>query len=637
MPKVEIGEKVFECPVGTKISDLIAQLPVPQDRVLAVRANGQLLDLSSEISRDSKLVPISFDTPEGKSIFWHSTSHLMAQAVKRLFPNVKLGIGPAIDEGFYYDFEVEKPFSDQDLEVIGAKMKELASANIPVSHRFLTQDETIKLFKQHNENYKLEILSEIPDEKISLYQQDDFTDLCLGPHVPRTGMIRAFKLLSVAGAYWKGDEHNKMLQRIYGISFPTQEELDAYAAKIEEAKKRDHRKLGTALELISIQEEAGAGLVFWHPKGATIRRVIEDYWKEIHIKNGYQLVITPHIFRGKLWHTSGHYDYYLDNMFTLPVEKEEYVIKPMNCPGHILIYKSKVHSYRDLPVRYAELGTVYRNERSGTLHGALRVRGITQDDAHIFCTPDQVEQEIFSIINLSMEILRTFGFNQFAIDLSVRDPNHREKYMGEDATWNMAEASLIAALKRAGLDYHRAEGEATFYGPKIDIKLFDSLGRQWQCPTIQFDFNLAHRFSIYYMGMDGGHHPTLLVHRTILGALERFFGILIEHYAGAFPVWLSPYQAIVLTVTDQQIVYGQNVLKLLSEQGIRATSNFANEKINYKIAEAERNKIPYMIIIGKREEANKAVSLRKRQKGDLGSMTIENVINQIEEDVRARS
>jgi threonyl-tRNA synthetase len=560
----------------------------------------------------------------------------MAQAVKKLFPNAKLGIGPAIEQGFYYDFDVEKPFTDEDLQIIEAKMKELVAADIPVKHRFLTREETLKMFKQRNENYKLEIISEIPDEKVSLYEQDDFTDLCLGPHVPKTGMIRAFKLLSVAGAYWKGDEHNKMLQRIYGIAFPTQEELDAYLAKVEEAKRRDHRKLGTALELISIQEEAGAGLVFWHPKGATVRRIIEDFWKDIHIKNGYELVITPHIFRGKLWHTSGHYDYYLDNMFTLPVEKEEYVLKPMNCPGHILIYKSKIHSYRDLPVRYAELGTVYRNERSGTLHGALRVRGITQDDAHIFCTPDQMVEEIFSIIKLSMEILRTFGFNRFAIDLSVRDPNHQEKYMGEDAAWDMAENSLVAALKRAELDYHRALGEATFYGPKIDIKLFDSLDREWQCPTIQFDFNLAHRFSIYYMGADGNHHPAFLVHRTILGALERFVGILIEHYAGALPVWLSPYQAILLTVTDQQNSYAEKIAKTLTEHGIRITSNFANEKINYKIAEAERNKIPYMLVIGKREEANNTVSLRKKGKGDLGSMTIENIIKQIEEDVLSR-
>ncbi len=631
-----IGEKVFECPNRTKISDLISQIPELKDKTLAVRSNGQLLDLSSEISQDSNLVPIGFDSPEGKSIFWHSSSHLMAQAVKKLFPDTKLGIGPAIEQGFYYDFDVEKPFSEEDLQTIEAKMKELVKADIPINHRFLTREETLKMFKHRNENYKLEIISEIQDEKISLYEQDDFTDLCLGPHVPKTGMIKAFKLLSVAGAYWKGDEHNKMLQRIYGIAFPTQEELDAYLAKIEEAKRRDHRKLGTSLELISIQEDAGAGLVFWHPKGATLRRIIEDYWKEVHIKNGYQLVITPHIFRGKLWHTSGHYDFYLDNMFTLPVEKEEYVLKPMNCPGHILIYKSKIHSYRDLPVRYAELGTVYRNERSGTLHGALRVRGITQDDAHIFCTPDQMVNEIFSIIKLSMEILRTFGFNQFAIDLSVRDPDHREKYMGEDAAWDMAENSLVSALKRAELDYHRALGEATFYGPKIDIKLFDSLGREWQCPTIQFDFNLAHRFSIYYMGVDGNHHPAFLVHRTILGALERFVGILIEHYAGALPVWLSPYQAILLTVTDQQNSYTEKIANILTEHGIRITSNLANEKINYKIAEAERNKIPYMLIIGKREEANNTVSLRKKGKGDLGSMTIENIIKQIEEDVQSR-
>ncbi|MFB0509776.1 MAG: threonine--tRNA ligase, partial [bacterium] len=535
-----------------------------------------------------------------------------------------------------YDFDVNQPFSDQDLQSIESKMKELVSADMPVLHKFLNKEETVSLFKKIDEDYKLEILTEIPDEKVSLYQQDDFVDLCLGPHIPRTGMIRAFKLLSVAGAYWKGDEHNKMLQRIYGISFPTQQELDDYLTKVEEAKRRDHRKLGPALELISIQEEAGAGLVFWHPRGATLRQVIEDYWREIHIKNGYQLVITPHIFRGKLWHTSGHYDYYLENMFTLPVEKEEYVLKPMNCPGHILIYKSKVHSYRDLPVRYAELGTVYRNERSGVLHGAFRVRGITQDDAHIFCTPEQMEDEIFSIIKLTVEILQTFGFNEFAVDLSVRDLGHKEKYMGDDASWEKAEASLISALNRAEMKYHRALGEATFYGPKIDIKLFDSLGREWQSPTIQFDFNLAHRFSIYYMGADGGRHPAFLVHRTILGALERFVGILIEHYAGAFPVWLSPNQAIILTVTDQEIVYAENILKLLTERGIRVTSNFANEKINYKISEAERNKIPYMVIIGKREQTNKNVALRKRGKGDLGNMTIENVINQIEEDVISR-
>ena len=636
MPKVEIGEKIFECPVRTKIVELISQIPELQNRVLAVRSNGQMLDLSSEIIQDLQLVPVLFDSPEGKSIFWHSSSHLMAQAVKRLFPDAKLGIGPAIDEGFYYDFDVNQPFSDQDLQSIESKMKELVSADIPVLHKFLNKEETVSLFKKIDEDYKLEILTEIPDEKVSLYQQDDFVDLCLGPHIPRTGMIRAFKLLSVAGAYWKGDEHNKMLQRIYGISFPTQQELDDYLTKVEEAKRRDHRKLGPALELISIQEEAGAGLVFWHPRGATLRQVIEDYWREIHIKNGYQLVITPHIFRGKLWHTSGHYDYYLENMFTLPVEKEEYVLKPMNCPGHILIYKSKVHSYRDLPVRYAELGTVYRNERSGVLHGAFRVRGITQDDAHIFCTPEQMEDEIFSIIKLTVEILQTFGFNEFAVDLSVRDLGHKEKYMGDDASWEKAEASLISALNRAEMKYHRALGEATFYGPKIDIKLFDSLGREWQSPTIQFDFNLAHRFSIYYMGADGGRHPAFLVHRTILGALERFVGILIEHYAGAFPVWLSPNQAIILTVTDQEIVYAENILNLLTERGIRVTSNFANEKINYKISEAERNKIPYMVIIGKREQTNKNVALRKRGKGDLGNMTIENVINQIEEDVISR-
>lgn len=631
MIKIKLGEKIINSKPGIKINELLKD-----DNIIAAKVNGQLVDLSTEIKEDAEITPITFYSSEGKSIFWHSTAHLMAHAVTILYPNVKLAIGPSIDEGFYYDFDLSQPLTEADLEKIESKMHELVDKKIPIIHRMISRTEIENLFRTKNEKYKLEILSELPDEQISIYEQDSFFDLCLGPHVPNTGVIKAFKLLSVAGAYWKGDEHNPMLQRIYGISFPSQTELDDYLKKLEDAKRRDHRKLGPQLGLFLFSEELGPGLMLWTPKGAKLRRIIEDYWIDTHYQAGYELIYTPHIARGHLWETSGHFSYYKENMFTLTIEKEEYSLKPMNCPGHILIYRSAVRSYRELPIRYAELGTVYRNERSGVMHGALRVRGFTQDDAHIFCTPEQIEEEIYRTLQLALKIMSDFGFNDFHIDLSLRDPAHKEQYVGTDEQWEMGERALIKALEKSGLTYTKREGEATFYAPKIDIKLLDSLGREWQCPTIQFDFNLPARFNLYYMGADGRHHTPFMIHRAILGALERFLGILIEHYGGAFPVWLCPVQVKVMTITESEIEYAQEVINKLKSEKIRVESDFRNEKISYKISEAEREKIPYILIIGKREKENRQIALRKRQQGDLGASSLDAVISSIKEDINKR-
>lgn len=631
MIKVRIADKTVNCEPGKKVSEILAD-----KQALAVKVNGHLVDLSYELKEDAEINPIYFDSYEGKSIFWHSTSHLMAHAVRLLYPDVKLAIGPSIDEGFYYDFDLKEPLTEKDLEKIEKKMQELVKMHLPIEHKFLSRDEVESYYKEKGESYKLEILAEVPDQKISVYDQDGFRDLCLGPHIPNTTVLKAFKLLSVAGAYWKGDEHNVMLQRIYGISFPTTEELDTYVQKLEDAKRRDHRKLGPQLGYFLFSEELGPGLMLWTPKGAVLRRVIEEYWINTHLKSGYEIIYTPHIARGHLWETSGHFSYYKENMFTFMIEKEEYALKPMNCPGHILIYKSAVRSYRELPIRFAELGTVYRNERSGVMHGALRVRGFTQDDAHIFCTPEQIEDEIYSTLQLALKIMTDFGFKDFHIDLSLRDPKHKEQYVGTDEQWEMGERALIHALDKSKLAYIKREGEATFYAPKIDIKLLDSLGREWQCPTIQFDFNLPARFNIYFMGADGKHHTPFMIHRTILGALERFLGILIEHYAGALPVWLSPVQATVMTITEQELEYAKQVIEQLKNENIRVTSDLRNEKISYKISEAEREKTPYILIIGKREKENNNVSLRKRHQGDLGGASLETVIQNIKEDINQR-
>lgn len=599
-------------------------------RPIAARFNDTLIDLSSPIENEGTLNPVSFDDEEGKVVYWHSTSHIMAQAVKRLFPNVQLAIGPAISEGFYYDFFTKKTFTPEDLKNIETEMKKIIEENLPFERVEMSKDKANALFSKRKEKFKLELLDELTGN-VSVYKNDEFIDLCRGPHVPSTGYIGVCKLLSVSGSYWRADEKRENLQRIYGISFETKEELEKHIQKLEEAKERDHRKIGKELDLFTINEKAGSGLILWHPKGATLRRIIEDFWKEEHLKNGYELVITPHIAKAGLWRTSGHYDYYLKNMYIFQKENEEYVIKPMNCPGHILIYKSKIHSYRELPIRYAELGTVVRDELSGVLHGMLRTREFTIDDAHIFCTEKQIDDEILGVLRFARKITKTFGFHKLGYELSVREPECKDKYAGCDEDWEKAEHSLNKALETENLEYKRMEGEAVFYGPKIDIQMYDALGRKWQGPTIQFDFNLPGRFGVTYIGKDGNPHNVIIIHRTVFGSIERFIGALIEHYKGDFPVWLAPVQVRIMTITDKLIDYAERVNEILKFHTIRTEVDKRNEKIDFKVREAEKEKIPYMAIIGAREEKENTVSIRERHRKNRGPLSIDNLVAEINE------
>ncbi|TET79809.1 MAG: threonine--tRNA ligase [Candidatus Cloacimonadota bacterium] len=599
-------------------------------RPIAARFNDTLIDLSSPIENEGTLNPVSFDDEEGKVVYWHSTSHIMAQAVKRLFPNVQLAIGPAISEGFYYDFFTKKTFTPEDLKNIETEMKKIIEENLPFERVEMSKDKANALFSKRKEKFKLELLDELTGN-VSVYKNDEFIDLCRGSHVPSTGYIGVCKLLSVSGSYWRADEKRENLQRIYGISFETKEELEKHIQKLEEAKERDHRKIGKELDLFTINEKAGSGLILWHPKGATIRRIIEDFWKEEHLKNGYELVITPHIAKAGLWRTSGHYDYYLKNMYIFQKENEEYVIKPMNCPGHILIYKSKIHSYRELPIRYAELGTVVRDELSGVLHGMLRTREFTIDDAHIFCTEKQIDDEILGVLRFARKITKTFGFHKLGYELSVREPECKDKYAGCDEDWEKAEHSLKKALETENLEYKRMEGEAVFYGPKIDIQMYDALGRKWQGPTIQFDFNLPGRFGVTYIGKDGNPHNVIIIHRTVFGSIERFIGALIEHYKGDFPVWLAPVQVRIMTITDKLIDYAERVNEILKFHTIRTEVDKRNEKIDFKVREAEKEKIPYMAIIGAREEKENTVSIRERHRKNRGPLSIDNLVAEINE------
>lgn len=599
-------------------------------RPIAARFNDTLIDLSSPIESEGTLSPVSFDDEEGKVVYWHSTSHIMAQAVKRLFPNVQLAIGPAISEGFYYDFFTKKTFTPEDLKNIETEMKKIIEENLPFERVEMSKDKANALFSKRKEKFKLELLDELTGN-VSVYKNDEFIDLCRGPHVPSTGYIGVCKLLSVSGSYWRADEKRENLQRIYGISFETKEELEKHIEKLEEAKERDHRKIGKELDLFTINEKAGSGLILWHPKGATIRRIIEDFWKEEHLKNDYELVITPHIAKAELWRTSGHYDYYLKNMYIFQKENEEYVIKPMNCPGHILIYKSKIHSYRELPIRYAELGTVVRDELSGVLHGMLRTREFTIDDAHIFCTEKQIDDEILGVLRFARKITKTFGFHKLGYELSVREPECKDKYAGCDEDWEKAEHSLNKALETENLEYKRMEGEAVFYGPKIDIQMYDALGRKWQGPTIQFDFNLPGRFGVTYIGKDGNPHNVIIIHRTVFGSIERFIGALIEHYKGDFPVWLAPVQVRIMTITDKLIDYAERVNEILKFHTIRTEVDKRNEKIDFKVREAEKEKIPYMAIIGAREEKENTVSIRERHRKNRGPLSIDNLVAEINE------
>ncbi|MGZ8421762.1 MAG: threonine--tRNA ligase [Nitrospira sp.] len=611
-----------QVPAGCTVRDALTPTGGRLDpKVLAAKVNGESMDLSRSLDHDATIEPLTFESAEGREVHRHSSTHIMAQAVKEVFPTAQLTIGPALDEGFYYDFAFERPFTPEDLEQIEARAKDIMKRGLAVTRSELSKQDAIRFFQDRGEAYKVELIQGFDDQSpISLYSQGEFVDLCRGPHLPTTGHVGAFKLLSTGGAYWRGDERNPMLQRVYGTSFPTQKELDAHLAKLEEIKRRDHRKLGKELDLISTQDEIGPGLVLWHPKGSLIRLLIENFWREQHIKDGYELVYSPHVARLDLWKTSGHVDYYRENMFaTMQLEGSEYQLKPMNCPFHIMIYKSHLRSYRDLPIRYGELGTVYRYERTGVLHGLLRVRGFTQDDAHLFCRPDQIEAEVSRVLDFTFFILGTFGFAEFEVYLSTRP----EKSVGSDENWTLATNALEAALKGRGVAYQVDPGEGVFYGPKIDIKIKDVLGRSWQCSTIQVDFNNPERFKLAYTGEDGKYHQPIMIHRALMGSIERFFGILIEHYAGAFPLWLAPVQAVVLTITDKQHEFAAKIVSELKSHGYRVEADIRNEKIGFKIREAEKNKIPYMLVVGDKEVQSGMVAVRGRSGANHGTMPIE--------------
>ena len=611
----------LQVPRGTTPAELARQIsPALAQEALVARSNGELVDLSRPLESDASLAILTPKDPEALEVFRHSAAHLLAAAVLELYPNVKLGIGPPIENGFFYEFLRDDPFTQQDLERIEAKMRELAAQNIPYERKLLPKPEALKFYQEAGQVFKCELVEEKATEPmVSVYVTGKFIDFCRGPHIPSTGRIRAFKLMNVAGAYWKGHEGNPQLQRIYGACFYNQEELDEYLRRLEEAKRRDHRRLGPELDLFSFQDEAGPGLIFWHPKGGLVRKFMEDWLRDELLRRGYQMVFTPHVMRLDLWKTSGHLNWYQESMFpAMELEKTPYQLKPMNCPGHILIYKSRLRSYRDLPMRLAELGTVYRYERSGVIHGLLRVRGFTQDDAHIFCTLEQIESEIAACIDFAFAVLRTFGFDRYEVELSARDPAHPENYAGKPEDWDRAQSALVNTLQQMDIPFKKREGEAVFYGPKIDVKLIDAIGRPWQLTTVQFDFNLPARFALEYVGEDGRRHQPLMVHRALWGSVERFFGILIEHYAGAFPTWLAPVQAEVLPVSGKFADYANQVVESLRAAGFRVHLDDRNERLEAKIRDAQLQKVPYMLILGGKEAASGTVSVRHRTKGDLG-------------------
>jgi threonyl-tRNA synthetase len=605
------------------------------DEVLAVKFNESIKDLHRPITEDGRVKFLTFDDTEGKEVYWHSSSHLMAHAVQDIFSEAKFGVGPAIDAGFYYDIDINTQLSEDHLKLIEDKMIQLSKSDTKFEREELSQQEAIEYFKKKGDQYKVELLSEMDEtkEKISIYKEGSFTDLCRGPHLPNPGKIKYVKLLNISGSYWRGDEKNKQLQRIYGITFPKKKMLDDYLFMLEEAKKRDHRKLGKSLDLYSIHEEAGAGLIYWHPKGARIRLEVEDFWRKAHLENGYELLYSPHMGKSWLWETSGHLGFYKDSMYSgMKVDEQDYFIKPMNCPFHIMIYKTHLRSYRDLPLRWAELGTVYRYEKSGVLHGLLRVRGFTQDDAHIFCTHEQIESEIIEVIRFNKYVLGAFGFTEMNYYLSTKP----EKAVGEDYLWHKAEESLKKALLNEGLVYEVDEGGGAFYGPKIDIKIKDALGREWQLSTIQFDFNMPERFEMTYIGEDGKEHRPFMVHRALLGSIERFFGILIEHYAGEFPLWLAPTQVAIVPVSQNYIGYANSVSNELKKAGIRFEVDERNEKIGYKIRDWEMRKVSYMLVVGEKEKEANAVSVRKHKEGDQGSLALSVFIDKIASEIKSK-
>jgi threonyl-tRNA synthetase len=610
----EFPQGVTALEVAKSIGPRLAQ------EALAAKLGDRLVDMTYRIEADTPIRFITPSSPEGLEIYRHSSAHLLAAAVLELFPDAHPGVGPPTETGFYYDFYREHPFTEDDLAKLEAKMQQLVKADLPYERVYFNKDEGLKLFEKMGEFLKCELIEEKADSTFSAYRTGKFLDFCRGPHIPSTGRIKAVKLLSVAGAHWKGDEHSHPLQRIYGTAFFTKKELEDYLHQIEEAKKRDHRRLGKDLDLFSIQEDAGPGLIFWHPKGGIIRKEMEDWQRQELLARGYDLVYTPHALRLHLWETSGHTDFYRENMFgPMTVENDRYQLKPMNCPGHILIYKDRRRSYRELPLRLAELGTVYRYERSGVMHGLLRVRGFTQDDAHIFCMPEQLESEVQACIEFAFVALKTFGFDRYEVELSARDPARAQDYAGTDEEWNRAEGALISTLKRMEVPYKYMSGEAVFYGPKIDVKLVDAIGRPWQLTTVQFDFNLPRRFGLEYVAADGQAHTPVMVHRALFGSIERFFGVLIEHYAGAFPVWLAPVQAVVLPISEKHADYARRVGEELRAAGVRVQVDDRNEKLNARIRDAQLQRVPFMLIVGEREMAAGSVAVRRRDTGDAGS------------------
>ena len=634
MVKVSLKGDVREFENGTTVAEIAKSLGAGLYKAAcAGKLDGKVVDLRTPVTGDCELQILTFDDAEGKKAYWHTTSHIMAQAVKHLFPEAGFAIGPAIENGFYYDFDLPRTLTPDDMKAIEEEMKKVIKEDLPLERFELDPEDAITLMQKENQKYKVELIQEHAGkgEKISFYRQGDYVDLCAGPHLMSTGHVKAVKLTNCTGAYWRADSKNKMLQRVYGISFPKASELEAYLTMIEEAKKRDHRKLGRDLDLFDIYDE-GPGFPFFLPKGMILRNQLEQFWREQHTKRGYEEIRTPMILSEELWHRSGHWDHYKDNMYTTKIDDADYAIKPMNCPGGMLVYKRKIHSYRDLPERLAELGLVHRHELSGALHGLMRVRCFTQDDAHIFMTPDQVESEILGVMDMIDGFYKVFGFH-YSLELSTRPENS----MGTDEQWETATNALIHALKQNGKPYEVNEGDGAFYGPKIDFHLRDSLGRTWQCGTIQLDFQMPERFDLTYTGEDGEKHRPVMIHRVIFGSIERFIAILTEHYAGAFPLWLAPVQAKVLPISDAAREYAEQVAKKLQEAGLRAEIDTRNEKIGYKIREAQLQKIPYMLVVGEKEQQSGTVSVRGRKVGDLGSMTAEEFLARATEEIAAKS
>lgn len=605
--------------------------PVLAKKALVARADGKLIDLNRPLDSDTSIRFITTEEPEGMQVYWHSTSHILAHAVKNLFPEAQFGVGPAIENGFYYDIDIDTKLTPEDLPKIEAEMQRLIAADTAFQREELSKEEAIALFKKIRDGYKIELLQDMEDDLPSIYREGDFVDLCRGPHIPSTSRVKHVKLLSIAGAYWRGDEHNNMLQRIYGISFPKKSQLEEFLHNLEEAKKRDHKKLGRELDLFSLQAE-GPGFVFWHPKGVRIYREIETYLRKKLEDYEYEEIKTPMILHDSLWHKSGHWDNYKENMYFIDVDEDTFAIKPMNCPGACLIYNSDMRSYRDLPLRLAEFGLVHRHERSGVLNGLFRVRAFTQDDAHIYCTPGQILQEVLSCIQFVREVYEDFQLNDYRVELSTRP----EKSIGSDEIWAIAEKALEDALKESGLEYALNPGDGAFYGPKIDFHVRDSLRRSWQLGTIQLDFSMPERFELEYVGSDGQRHRPVMIHRAIFGSIERFIAQLVEHYAGNFPAWLAPVQVVVLPITSNELEYAQVVLRSLKTSGMRAELDARSEKVGYKIREAETRKIPYMIILGPREVENKEISVRKHKEGDLGKMRLQEFLEKLESEIREK-